>query len=161
MDYAHEYRPTIVFGCGNPLLGDDGFGPKVVDYLENNYAIPPEADVVDAGTGLRTLLFDLVLSPRKPERVIIVDAVNKGRSPGEVFEVSLQQMVDEETAALSLHLAPSSSLLAELKYLCGVDVIVLGCQPARIPEEVSPGLSEELERRVPEVSHLIFEKYLE
>jgi coenzyme F420 hydrogenase subunit delta len=33
-----EYRdkPIIIFGCGNILFGDDGFGPAVAEELQQN-----------------------------------------------------------------------------------------------------------------------------
>lgn len=162
MDVTPEYceKSTVVFGCGNILLGDDGFGPSVIEHLATNYAIPPETCVIDVGTGVRKLLFDLVLSSTKPERIIIVDAMDRGKCPGEVFELLPDQIPEKKTNDFSLHLAPSVNLLRELRDLCQVEVVILACQPAHIPEEVRPGLSETLEKRVPEVSSLIFNRYL-
>ena len=30
MSYNHE---NLIVGCGNILFGDDGFGPKVIEYM--------------------------------------------------------------------------------------------------------------------------------
>lgn len=162
MDLTPEYcqKSTIVIGCGNILLGDDGFGPRVIEHLKKNYVIPPKTCVIDAGTGVRKILFDLILSLKKPGKIIIIDAIDKDKNPGEVFEILLDHIPREKTTDFSLHLAPSINLLKELKDLCQVEVIVLACQPAHIPEEVRPGLSKTLKKKVPDVSRLIFHKYL-
>src|SRR5438552_3593102 len=80
-------KPTLVLGCGNILFGDDGFGCAVVDYLEAHYRIPEAVCLLDVGTGVRKLLFTLCLSSVRPERLLILDAIDAGRSPGEIFEI--------------------------------------------------------------------------
>jgi len=50
-------KPVLILGCGNILFGDDGFGPKVVEYLEQNYPIPENAEVINAGCSVRNILF--------------------------------------------------------------------------------------------------------
>jgi hydrogenase maturation protease len=70
---------TAVIGIGNPLRGDDGVGVEVIRRLREGG--PIEADLIDGGTdGL-----SLVERMRDYERVIIVDAVDAGKRPGEVF----------------------------------------------------------------------------
>ena len=43
----------LVLGCGNPLIGDDGFGPAVIQQLEEAYAIPESVACIDVGTSVR------------------------------------------------------------------------------------------------------------
>ena len=91
MDWSPECfgKQIMAFGCGNILLGDDGFGPAVVEHLEKNHPVPDNACVVNIGTSIREILFDLILTPTKPKKIIIIDAVdhsNQGRKPGEIFE---------------------------------------------------------------------------
>jgi hydrogenase maturation protease len=73
-------KPTLVLGCGNILFGDDGFGCAVVDYIEAHYRVPEAVCLLDVGTGVRKLLFTLCLSPARPERLLILDAIDAGRS---------------------------------------------------------------------------------
>jgi len=70
--YEKEY---LVFGCGNTLFGNDGFGPEVVAYLAANYSFPDSVLVLDAGTGIKDFVFDLLLVEKKPKLVIVIDAV--------------------------------------------------------------------------------------
>ena len=78
-------RPILVLGCGNRLFGDDGFGPAVIDHLLANYRIPDDVYVMDVGTGARKLLLTISLSDERPRLIILVDAVDKGKVPGELF----------------------------------------------------------------------------
>ncbi|MBU2590610.1 MAG: hydrogenase maturation protease [Nitrospinota bacterium] len=162
MDWSPDFceKRIIVLGCGNILFGDDGFGPAVIEHIDDNYSVPDDTCFVDAGTSVREILFDLILVEKKPERVIVVDAADKGRVPGEIYTIPLEGMPEKKTDVFSLHIAPSVNLLKELQDFCGIEVIVLVCQPASLPEEVSPGLSNVVREKIPEISRLIFEKYL-
>jgi Ni,Fe-hydrogenase maturation factor len=47
-----------------------------------------------------------------------------------------------------------------LRDICGVEIVIIACQPANIPKEIMQGLSEPLKRAVSQVSDLIYNKYL-
>ena len=151
-------KRTLILGCGNVLFGDDGFGPAVVEYLQSHYRIPDDVYLMDAGTGVRKLLFTLALSPERVRQIIIVDAVDKGRIPGETFEISLEDVPREKTDDLSLHQVPSSNLAKDLRDI-GIDIHILVCQVAAIPEIVRPGLSDSIMDAVPKMSNLIARGY--
>jgi coenzyme F420 hydrogenase subunit delta len=138
--HAHS---VLVFGCGNTLFGDDGFGPAVVGRLHRDASIPDHVHVEDVGTSISDLLFDLSLSPEKPEMICIVDAVDvQGRQAGEVFEISPAELPRVKRPDFSMHQFPSINLLQELQDQAGVIVRILAVQISCIPEEVRPGLSE-------------------
>jgi coenzyme F420 hydrogenase subunit delta len=152
-------KPTLILGCGNLLFGDDGFGCAVVEYLEAHYALPEDVCLLDAGTGVRKLLFTLCLSPVRPRRVLILDALDVGRDPGELFEIAPKDIPAIKCDDFSLHQLPTSNLLRELEEQCEVEVRVLGCQTAPLPEEVHPGLSEPVRRAVPQAAERIAGEY--
>jgi len=155
-DWPPEGNPsTLVFGCGNRLFGDDGFGPAVIAHLVENHKIPDEVHVLDVGTSIREILFNLLLDEMRPSKMIIVDAIDKGRQPGEIFEVPIEEIPDIKSHDFSLHLIPSLNLLKELRDLAGMDVTVLACQVGNIPEEVSPGLSHEVKDAIPTMSKMV------
>ena len=91
---------TMIFGCGNIIMGDDGYGPAVVDELNANYEIPDDVQAVDAGTCVREYLFDYLLTEDgRPENIIILDAVDfPDRKAGEVF-----QILPDEIPAKKIH----------------------------------------------------------
>ncbi len=153
-------KETVVFGCGNVLFGDDGFGPAVAENLLENYTIPDRVMVMDVGTSVRDLLFTILLSETRPSEIIIVDAVDRGRNPGDVFEISIDEIPEKKTDDFSLHQVPTSNMLKELKELGGLEVTIIVCQVSHIPEEVSPGLSEPAARAVSEASKVIYDKII-
>jgi coenzyme F420 hydrogenase subunit delta len=143
-------KNILIFGCGNILFGDDGFGGAVVKYLQENYTLPDNVHVQDVGTGIREILFDLALSEKKPEKLIIVDAVDyPDRTPGEVFEISVDGIPAKKTADFSLHQFPTVNILKELQEETDVAIHIVVAEVAYLPEEVHPGLSPEVTRALP------------
>lgn len=146
----HKYD-TVIFGCGNILMGDDGFGPGVMEYLDQHHTLPEGVTAVDVGTSIRDILFDLLLSPVKPRRIFIVDAVSEsGRLPGDVFELPLCRIPECKVNDFSVHQFPSLNLLQELSESGGVEVHIVVAQTGHIPDEVQPGLSSAVQDAIPE-----------
>ncbi|MFQ6106870.1 MAG: hydrogenase maturation protease [Thermoplasmata archaeon] len=148
MEEAPEWygKRVLVLGCGNILFGDDGFGPSVVEFLKENFEIPDDVYVEDVGTSVRHILFTVLLGKKKPERIVIIDSMDVGRVPGEVFETEADCLPEKKRDDFSMHQMPTSNLLRELSDLAGVDVVLISCQVERIPDEVSTGL-QDLSRR--------------
>lgn len=134
------------------MFGDDGFGPAAVDYLLQNYKIPDDVYVMDVGIGAGDVLFTVALSQKKPERIIILDAVDVKRKPGEIFELSMDDLPANKVSDFSLHLFPSTNLLKELRDKMNIDVVILACQAERIPDAVSSGLSDSVKLALPKAS---------
>ncbi len=154
-------KPTLVLGCGNLLFGDDGFGCAVVEYFLSHYRVPADACVLDTGTGVRKLLFTLCLSSERPRRLLIVDAFDANRMPGEIFEIDPFDIPPVKLDDFSMHQLPTSNLLRELQQSCGLEVRVLACQTGPLPEEISAsGLSPAVAGAVPRAAEWIAEKYL-
>jgi coenzyme F420 hydrogenase subunit delta len=155
----YKGKSIVIFGCGNVLFGDDGFGPAVIEELEKKYKIPENVCVINAGLSVRELLFNITLDEQRPDTIIIVDAVDFGRPFGEIFEIDLEELPENKIDDFSMHQIPTSNLLRELRDLCKVDVRILSCQVEKIPEEVEPGLSKTLEEKVGEMCKLIEKKF--
>lgn len=161
MDYAPDYykKKTLVLGCGNILFGDDGFGPAVIEYLEQHCRVPSFAAVLDIGTGVRELLFNIIVSEQRPELIIIVDALDCSRKPGEIFLASIEEIPENKINDFSLHLMPTLNMLKELRNLCDVEVVIVAAQPKYIPEAAEDGLSKEIKGAVEKAACFISEKY--
>lgn len=136
-------KTTVIFGCGNIIMGDDGYGPAVVDELNSRYSLPATVEAVDAGTCVREYLFDYLLAEEgRPERIIILDAVDfPDRAPGEVFYILPAQIPAKKIHDFSLHQFPTVNLLQELEQHTGIEVLILAGQVGFIPKEIAPGLS--------------------
>ena len=81
--------PTLVVGLGNPILGDDGVGWKVIDELEGRVGDAARSGAVELdrmSVGGLTLMERLV----GYERAIVVDAVLGPDPPGTIRALPLQ-----------------------------------------------------------------------
>jgi coenzyme F420 hydrogenase subunit delta len=152
-------KPTLVLGCGNILFGDDGFGCAVIEHIQDHYIVPDDVCLCDTGTGVRRLLFTLCLSPVRPARIVIVDAIDAGRLPGEVFEINPADIPAVKLDDFSLHQLPTSNLLRELQQTCAVEVRVLACQTGPLPEQVQTGFSEAVSSAVPRAAEWLVREY--
>jgi coenzyme F420 hydrogenase subunit delta len=156
MEQPLYQKECLIFGCGNPLFGDDGFGPAVIAHLEKAHLLSERVAAVDAGTSIRDILFDILLSPVKPRRIIVVDAVDlPGRQPGEIFEIDMDQIEPVKAADFSLHQFPTTTLLKEIRDQSAVEVRVLVAQIAEVPAAVRPGLSAALQGAIAPMGSLI------
>jgi len=71
---------VAVYGIGNILLGDDGIGPAVAHYLEDNFLFPPNVVVEDLGTPS----LDLPGYLAGFDTLIFIDAVADQGVPGSI-----------------------------------------------------------------------------
>jgi coenzyme F420 hydrogenase subunit delta len=146
---------TLVLGCGNELFGDDGFGAAVAGQLHCRPDLPGSVVAMDVGTGVRQVLFNVVLSPIRPRRIIVVDAVDMGREPGDVWTIEADELPAVKCDDFSMHQLPTSNLLRELNELAGVEVTCVVAQVAGVPPEVKPGLSVPVQLAVARAAEMI------
>lgn len=99
----------LVLGLGNPLLGDDGLGWRLVDIVQTAMErLSVDVDVTDRG-GL-ALMERLV----GYDRALLIDAVSTGRRPpGAILACRLEELPDP--AAGHLHSAHDTSLQSALE----------------------------------------------
>ena len=121
--------------------------------------MPDDVCLLEVGTGVRNVLFTLCLSPVRPRRLLVLDALDVGRPPGELFEIDPADIPAITTDDFSMHQAPTSNLLRELQEQCGVEVRVLACQVGPLPDEVRPGLSEPVRAALPRAVDRVTEQY--
>ncbi len=139
----------LILGCGNVLLGDDGFGPAVIEVLKRDYQLPPHVHAEDVGTSIGEILFDLALSEKRPAHVVLVDTINReGKDYGEVFEANVNELADKKTGYYSLHHSPTSNLLQEVQQLSGIKFTVIAAQMSDVPDHPTMDLSEKMKQAV-------------
>jgi len=146
---------TLILGSGNILLGDDGFGPAVVDHLIQNFELPKKALALDVGTGIQEILFDLVLSDHPPEKILVVDVMDQKSPPGRLSWRKPDSLPQRASGIFSLHLPPAAEMLTELEKK-GVEVWLLCCQPGEISETLQQGLSRPVSLAVLQASEKIY-----
>ena len=88
---------TLVLGLGNPILGDDGVGWRVVERVRGQVESPEVEVDCFAGGGL-SLMERLV----GYDRAILVDVTITGqRPPGSVCALALEQLADPAVGHVS------------------------------------------------------------
>ena len=148
-------QPTIlILGLGNPLRGDDGIGPRVVEELTHR-GLPEGVMALDGGTGGLNLL--QVLAGWK--RVVVVDAADVGREPGQFVRFTPDQVRLTETAdRFSLHHAGLSEVLALAGALGQAlpELVIFGVQPAKVGW--SERLSSAVEAALPALADAVLKE---
>ena len=81
-------RRTLVIGLGNPLMGDDGIGLAALEQLGGSRQLPGGVELVDGGTWGMNLL-PLI---EDADRVVFLDAIDAGHSPGALIELEREQL---------------------------------------------------------------------
>jgi hydrogenase maturation protease len=119
--------PTLVLALGNPLRGDDGAGPAVLERLAAK-GLPDGVELVDGGlAGLETILY---LQHRR--RAIILDAADFGAIPGAWRRVSLgglQHTPPEDTPGVHAAGLREALLLGDALGILPPEVVLYMIQP--------------------------------
>jgi len=151
-------KKVLILGCGNVLMGDDGFGPAVIKKLQQRYKLPDYAHAEDVGTAIRGVLFDITLLDKRPEHIVVLDAVDKpGRTPGEIFEIAVDDIPEEKILDYSVHQYPTTNMLKGIQDQCGVKVTIVVGQVGSQLEEVRPGLSKPMRAAVVKAAEKVAE----
>ena len=121
---------TTLIGLGNILMRDEGVGAHAVKYIEENFAIPPELEIVDGGTsGL-----DLLPFIETRDHVLFVDTINFNREPGHIGVLTNEQIPALFGAKDSLHHMGLMDVLAaaQLMEVLPREICLIGIQPHTI-----------------------------
>jgi hydrogenase maturation protease len=142
----------LIAGIGNIFLGDDAFGVEVARRLAMR-PLPPEVRVVDFGIRGLDLTYALL---EDYNRVILVDAVQRGGKPGQLY---LIEPLLESAGAMQTHEMAPAQALAAAKGMGATlaNVVIVGCEPESFGSEEEPrmGLSRAVEEAVGEAVTLI------
>jgi hydrogenase maturation protease len=143
-----------IVGIGNLLMGDDGVGVRVLERLKQRYVLPPEVQLLDGGTKSIELL-PYIEDARK---VIFIDAVDFGRPPGFVAEVSGETVAEYFSNKLSVHQIGLPDLIGAmlLRGTVPEEMVLVGVQPSYT--EIQWGLTEEVSKAVDEAAEKVVEK---
>ena len=147
MNEFNERRPILILGIGNILLKDEGVGVRIIETLQQQ-KLADTIDLVDGGTSGADLI-DILADRRK---VIIVDAVDAGISPGTVIRFEENDLEKIPNSTLSLHeLGIAETLRMTGKLNCKPkEVVFFGIQPKDILSGLE--LSDEMAEIVPIVA---------
>ena len=122
-DWAQRLHPhCALVGIGNPLRGDDGFGPFVISLLQNRTSLP----LLDGGLAPENLTGPL--RRLAPSEVILFDALRIDGPAGSLHWLEPDQL---DAVGCSTH-GPSIDLFASyLHQNMAIQVRLIGVVPAQ------------------------------
>lgn len=144
---------TLILGVGNPLLGDDAVGVRVIEALRARPGLPPGVTLVDGGTDGLGLI--PVIEPYR--RVICVDAVMMDAPPGTIRRLAWGEFrVVAQKHPLSLHQSDLGGALqlADALGCLPDELVIYGIQPQTMEWDFP--LSPAVERALPVVIDALF-----
>lgn len=124
---------VLVFGAGNLLLSDEGFGVHFIQHLEAHYTFPEGVELFDAGT----LGIMATHKIEEAERVYIIDTVigQSQEVPGQCFRYEKDDFMQHRLPVkLSPHQIGVQEMLmiSELRGCCPREITLFGVIPASI-----------------------------
>ena len=138
---------SAVIGLGNPLMGDDGFGLVALARLRDEWTLEG-VELADGGTWGMSLL-PLI---EDAERLVLLDAIAAGATPGEVVVLERDRLPIYLTRKLSPHQVDLRDVLAvaEWRGKLPLETVAIGVQPQSVQMglELSPAVDRAVEAAV-------------
>jgi hydrogenase maturation protease len=142
-------KEILILGIGNLLLKDEGVGVRVVKRLRD-INLPCYTEVLDGGT----LGLDLLFYIEGRKKVIVIDAVKAGGTPGTIYRFADSDIVAEAKISLSAHDIDFMDVLKTAHFLGHKpEIIFIGIEPKDISEGLE--LSPEIEKKIPKVIDVV------
>ena len=143
---------TLIFGAGNLLLSDEGFGVHFIKYLQDHYNFSDDVELYDGGT-LGIMVTHWL---EEADRVFLVDVIEAAGEPGEIFRYEKDDfMLGRLPVKLSPHQIGIQEVLAlsELRGRCPEQVTLFGVIPASY--EAGVELSPLVAAKLPGLAELV------
>lgn len=143
---------TAVYGIGNILLGDDGVGPAVVNYLAAHSTFDEDVTVEDLGTPS----LDLPNYLSGYDRVIFIDSVKAEANPGSIHLFTREEiMAVSPGIRISPHEPSINDALIVMDFAGDAprDVLLVGIVPATLDGGMT--LSPAVGAAVPRVAEIV------
>lgn len=137
----------LVLGIGNPLLEDEGVGPRAIEELARRYRFSPAIDLLEGGTAGFSLLPRIL----EAERLLVLDAIQAGEPPGSLLVLDGSSLPPAYGKKLSPHQIGLGDVLAVARLYDGPkEVAVLGVEPESLNLQIglSPKVAEALEKLI-------------
>lgn len=146
---------TLIFGAGNLLCSDEGFGVHFIQYLEKHYRFNDDVELYDGGT-LGIMVTHLL---EDADRVFLVDVVDAPGEPGDVLRYEKEEFL---LGRLPIKMSPHQIgiqevlTLSELRGRTPDQVSLFGI----IPQSYDAGveLTPLLEDKLPGLAELVVEE---
>ena len=143
--FANE---ITVLGIGNIILSDEGFGVRVVEYLQKNFSFPDNVALIDGGT-LGIELTEFITGTKK---LLIIDSIDGDKPAGTLFHLEGSEVRAHFNEKISAHEIGIQDVLTMLE-LTGraiPEVVVIGAQPFSL--EAGVELTPQMKKLLPTIA---------
>jgi hydrogenase maturation protease len=142
-----EINRKVVLGLGNLLNKDEGLGIHALNRLEAESRLPAEFELVDGGT----LGMNLLPLVEECSHLLILDATDAGRVPGEIIELEGKSIPLLSWAKLSEHQVGFQEVLAlaNFRERFPPHLYLIGIQPDDLNQGIE--LSQVVENALPQL----------
>jgi hydrogenase maturation protease len=150
---GNREKRILILGVGNLLLSDEGVGVHIARKLME-MDFPPEVRVVEGGTDGFGLMHVLL----EADRLILVDAVRGGGSPGSIYRFEIEDCPPfPDIYKTSVHQISILEII-NLSGLIGSTprTTIIGVEPKHLG--MGMDLSPEIKAKIPRVIQLIREE---
>jgi len=139
---------TLILGIGNPILRDDGIGPRLIQELQEHITDPDISmqETSLSGVNLMEILIGF-------DRAIIIDAIQGCGKPGQVYRLTTQDFGAPQKDAFSEHnmsLFQSIELGRKLAFHMPSQIVIIAIEAENVTD-FGEGLTPDVERAVPVV----------
>ena len=146
---------TLVLGLGNPILGDDSVGFRVIQELRAKFSRPDLTLMESSASGLT--LLDLITGY---DKVIIIDAIQtEGGHAGKIYRLNTENLSDTRHLGSphSINLATALELGKKLGIALPQEIIILAIEVVDVTT-FSEKCTPEVEKAIPLAVSMIAEE---
>jgi hydrogenase maturation protease len=142
----------LIVGIGNILCRDEGVGVHVIQEMED-MELPGHIELLDIGTSTPDLI-SLLEGVRK---LIIIDALKAGGSPGTIYRCKPEDLLANEEGPISLHEIGLIETLSMAKKMGReIDAVIIGVEPKVLDWGVE--LSGEVKKQIPAIIEAVLKE---
>ena len=147
-------KRIVVLGLGNILMKDEGIGVHAIRELEK-LQLPENVELIDGGTaGLAAFA-----SLKDVEKLIIIDALKSGRTPGTIYRFHPKDLFNNSSAhALSLHQIGVLETIAILEKTGNLPkgIVIVGIEPKEIAWGTE--LTNDIRDKMPDIIDIVLKE---
>jgi len=142
----------LVVGIGNLLCRDEGIGVHVIQEMKN-MKLPDHIDLLDMGTST----MDLISYLQGVNKLIAIDAMKAGGTPGTIYKCRPEDLLPEEEGPVSLHeIGLLESLNMAQKMGMKINTVIIGVEPKLLDWGME--LSEEVKSKIPSIIEAVLKE---
>jgi len=142
----------LIVGIGNLLCRDEGIGVHVIQEMKD-MKLPDHIDLLDMGTST----MDLISYLEGVKKLIVIDAMKAGGTPGTIYKCRPEDLLPEEEGPISLHeIGLLESLNMALKMGIKIDTVIIGVEPKVLDWGME--LSDEVKSKIPTIIEAVLKE---